>query len=53
MGKRNRNLHAVALDVARGLQKMDRKSARWIASDAIRDLLSESTLRRLDKGFVG
>jgi len=49
IGKRNPNLNGVALAAAREMQGMDSRSARWIASDAIRDLTSEATRRRLSK----
>lgn len=49
IGKRNPNLNEVALKAAKEMQRMDSKSARWIASDALRDLASEATKRRLEK----
>ena len=49
IGKRNRRLNQIALDAAQELQAMDAKSARWIACDAVRDLTSDTTKRRLDK----
>ena len=47
IGKRNFNLNRRAIDVAREIQQMDSKSARWIASDAIRELTSEAVRKRL------
>ena len=47
IGKRNMNLHQVAIQAAQEMQKMDSKSARWIASDAIRDLSSDAVQRKL------
>lgn len=38
IGKRNANLCRLALDCARRIQLQDSKSAKWIASDAIREL---------------
>ncbi|GAB4400093.1 MAG: DNA alkylation repair protein [Anaerolineales bacterium] len=38
VGKRNENLRRAALDTARDIGQMDSKSARWIASDVIREL---------------
>lgn len=38
IGKRNLFLNKKALKVARDIQKMDSKSAKWIATDAIREL---------------
>jgi len=49
IGKRNTNLNEVALKAAKEMQHMDSRSARWIASDALRDLTSEATKRRLEK----
>ena len=36
-----------AVDLAKEILKMDSKAARWIASDAIRELTSESVQKRL------
>jgi len=47
IGKRNATLHAAALRAAREIQMLDSKSARWIASDAIRELTADSTKKRL------
>ncbi len=47
IGKRNTNLNKVAIKVAREIQQMDSKTARWIASDAIRELTSEKIQERL------
>jgi len=47
IGKRNLNLNARAIETAREIQKMDSKSARWIASHAIRELTSEAVQKRL------
>ena len=49
IGKRNLNLNKVAMEAAKEMQQMDSKSAKWIASDALRDLTSEATKRRLEK----
>lgn len=49
IGKRNPNLNDVAIKTSKEIQKMDSKSARWIASDAIQDLTSDATKRRLRK----
>jgi len=38
IGKRNKNLNREALAVAKEIQKIDSKAARWIAADAIREL---------------
>jgi 3-methyladenine DNA glycosylase AlkD len=43
IGKRNRNLNKQALKTAREIQKIDSKTARWIAADAIRELEKQSS----------
>lgn len=47
IGKRNTNLNKIAIKVAREIQQIDSKAARWIASDAIRELTSEKIQERL------
>jgi len=47
IGKRNLRLNRAALDLAREIRKIDSRSARWIASDAIRELESEKVQQRL------
>ena len=47
IGKRSPSLHSAALRVAERLAASDDKTARWIGKDAIPDLNSEATLRRL------
>jgi len=47
MGKRNRNLNKAVVDIAKEIQKLDSKAARWIATDAIRELESEAVQKRL------
>lgn len=49
IGKRNATLHPLALATAHELQKFDSKTARWIASDTLRDLASEATQRKINK----
>ena len=49
IGKRNSILNAVALQTAQDLKEMESKSARWIGSDAVRDLTSDATKRRLER----
>lgn len=49
IGKRNLNLNSVAIKTAKEIQQIDSKAARWIASDAIRELQSEPVQRRLRK----
>lgn len=49
IGKRNLTLNKAAIELARDIQKIDAKSARWIAADAIRELQSEKVQQRLLK----
>jgi len=49
IGKRNSNLNKKAIETAKDIQKMDSRSARWVASDAIRELTSEAVQKRLQK----
>lgn len=49
IGKRNINLNRAALETARETREIDSKAARWIASDAIRELESEAVQKRLEK----
>lgn len=48
IGKRNLNLNKAAINTARDIHKLDSKSARWVASDAIREL--EKHALSLSKG---
>lgn len=47
IGKRNRTCHAPALALAEKLAGSTDKTARWIGKDAVRELTSEKTLKRL------
>jgi 3-methyladenine DNA glycosylase AlkD len=49
IGKRNLHLNEMAIRTAKEIQKKDSRSAKWIASDAIRELTSESIQERLKK----
>jgi 3-methyladenine DNA glycosylase AlkD len=49
IGKRNSNLNRAAINTAREIQKLDSKTARWIAADAIRELQSEAVQKSLNK----
>lgn len=49
IGKRNINLNKRAVEVAEEISTMGFKSAKWIASDAIRELESEKVQERLKK----
>jgi 3-methyladenine DNA glycosylase AlkD len=47
MGKKNRNLNKEAIEVAKEIQRLDSKAARWIAADALKELESEAVQKRL------
>lgn len=47
IGKRNLRLNKEAIRVAREIKRMDSKSAKWIANDALRELQGEAVQRRL------
>ena len=47
IGKRNLALNRAAVEIAREIGDLDSRSARWIASDAIRELESEKVHQRL------
>jgi 3-methyladenine DNA glycosylase AlkD len=49
IGKKNLVLNRKAIITARKIKKMDSKSAKWIASDALRELESEKVQERLYK----
>ncbi len=49
IGKRNQNLNEQAILCARQIHEIDSKSARWIASNALRELESEKIQERLRK----
>jgi 3-methyladenine DNA glycosylase AlkD len=49
IGKRNATLNRAALETAREIAQVDSKAARWIASDAIRELESTAVQARLRK----
>jgi len=51
IGKRNMALNKKMIKLARELRALDSKSARWIASDAIRELSGEKVQLRLKKKF--
>jgi 3-methyladenine DNA glycosylase AlkD len=46
IGKRNQVLYEAAIQAAKEIQQIDSRAARWIASDALRELEKETTLRR-------
>ncbi len=47
IGKRNPELNAEALRLAKRISKIDSSSSRWVASDAIRELDSDAVRKRL------
>jgi 3-methyladenine DNA glycosylase AlkD len=49
IGKRNMQLNLLALKTAKQIHQKNSKSARWIASDAIRELTSASVQKKLRK----
>ncbi|MBU0687286.1 MAG: DNA alkylation repair protein [Candidatus Margulisbacteria bacterium] len=49
IGKKNKNLNKKAIVTAREIKKLDSKSAKWIAADALRELTSEKIKKRLKK----
>jgi 3-methyladenine DNA glycosylase AlkD len=44
IGKRNMHLNSLAVATAQRIAKQDSKSARWVASDALRELTAPATL---------
>jgi 3-methyladenine DNA glycosylase AlkD len=49
IGKRNMILNAKAIETAMSIREMDSRSAKWIASDALRELSGEAVRERLRK----
>jgi 3-methyladenine DNA glycosylase AlkD len=49
IGKRNVRLNKAAIGIAEEIKQMDSKAARWIASDALKELKSENVQKRLRK----
>jgi 3-methyladenine DNA glycosylase AlkD len=47
IGKRNKNLNKEAIKLAREIQRIDSKPAKWVAKDALRELTSEAVQNRL------
>ena len=47
IGKRNQNLNEVAIKTAEEIRQMDSGSARWIASDALRELAGDAVQKKL------
>jgi 3-methyladenine DNA glycosylase AlkD len=53
IGKRNLALNAKAIQIAQEIKALDSRSARWIASDALRELTGEAVQRRLLHEMLG
>lgn len=49
IGKRNQALNRRAIAVAREIQQIDSKAARWIAADTLRELTSEAVQKRIGR----
>jgi len=49
IGKRNLRLNGEAIKVAERISRLDSKAARWVASDAIKELRSAKIVKRLEK----
>ncbi len=49
IGKRNLHLNRLALETAKKIQKLNFKSAKWIASDVIRELTNGKIIDQLKK----
>jgi 3-methyladenine DNA glycosylase AlkD len=49
IGKRNIQLNEAAIKISEEIKQMDSKAARWIASDALRELKSENVQKRFKK----
>lgn len=47
IGKRNLNLNKQAIKIAKEIQAMDSKTAKWIANDTLRELNSKAIQKRL------
>ncbi|MFC2082180.1 DNA alkylation repair protein [Bacteroidota bacterium] len=47
IGKRSMLLNKEAITLAKEIQKLDSKSARWIANDALRELTSKEVIERI------
>lgn len=49
IGKRNLKLNKKSIKLSKEIKKIDSKSARWIASDALKELTSDAVQKRLRK----
>lgn len=50
IGKRNKSLNEAAIEAAQEIREIDSKSAKWVASDALRELTGEAVRKRLQAG---
>jgi len=48
IGKRNTRLNKAAIETAEAILKVDSKAAKWVASDALKELTSPTVQRRLN-----
>jgi 3-methyladenine DNA glycosylase AlkD len=48
IGKRNRRLNTLAIQTAERIRQIDSKAARWIASDVLRELISDKVRARVN-----
>lgn len=48
IGKRNPELNRAAIRIAKEIRKVDSKAARWVATDALRELTGDAVLRKLN-----
>jgi 3-methyladenine DNA glycosylase AlkD len=49
IGKRNLELNTAAIQTAKAISEMDSKNAKWIASDALRELTSDKIKEKLQR----
>jgi len=49
IGKKNMNLNKIAIKTAKEISKINSKSAKWIASDALRELTDKKVKKRFNK----
>jgi len=47
IGKRNTNLNKAAIKTAKEMQRINSKSAKWVATDALRELTSQPIQRKI------
>ena len=47
IGKRNKNLNKEAISIAKEIQKINNKTAMWIANDALKELTSEKIQEKM------